>query len=90
MGGLDVTMTCEFYQALLVQDSWIFSSKNIGFNILTISFWHENVKFYELRKIIRQNDVHFINIVNMFRIASQTNENIHFMNNFLFKTTTNG
>jgi hypothetical protein len=74
-------MICDFYQMPLVQDSWIFSPKNIGFNILAINFWHENVKCYEL---------HFINIVNRFQIASQTNEYIHFMNNFLFKTTTDG
>jgi hypothetical protein len=45
-------------------------------------FLHENVKCYELHKIMRQNYVHFINILNRFQIASQTNENIHFMNNF--------
>jgi hypothetical protein len=38
MGGLDVIMTCDFYQAPFVQNSWIFSSKNIGFNILTTNF----------------------------------------------------
>jgi len=27
MGGLDVIMTCDFYQTPLVQVSWIFSSK---------------------------------------------------------------
>ncbi len=30
---------------------------------------------------MRQNDVHFINILNKFRTASQTNDDIHFMNN---------
>jgi hypothetical protein len=69
-------MTCDFYQVPLVQDSWIFSPKNIGFNILAIIFWHENVKCYEL---------HFINIVNRFQIASQTNEYIHFTNNFCLR-----
>jgi hypothetical protein len=34
---------------------------------------------------MRQNDVHFINIVNKFQIASQTNKDIHFMNNFYLK-----
>jgi hypothetical protein len=82
VGGFDVIMTSDFYQALLVQDSWVFSSKNIGFNILATNFLHENVKCYELHKIMRQNDVHFINILNRFQIASQTIENIHFMNNF--------
>ncbi len=61
MGGLDIRMIGDFYQVLLVQDSWIFSSKNIGFNILTTNFWHENVKCYELHTIMRQNDDHLIN-----------------------------
>jgi hypothetical protein len=85
MGGFDAIMTYGFYQPPLFQDSWFFSSINIGFNILAINFWHENVKCYELHKIIRQNYVHFINIVNKFLIASQTNENINFMNNFCLK-----
>jgi hypothetical protein len=34
---------------------------------------------------MRQNYVHFINILNRFRIASQTNESIHFMSNLCLK-----
>ncbi len=34
---------------------------------------------------MRQNDVHFINIVNKFWTTSQTNKDIHFMNNFYLK-----
>ncbi len=37
-GGLDVIMTCDFYQTHPIQDSWIFSLKNIGFNILATKF----------------------------------------------------
>jgi hypothetical protein len=70
MGGFDVIMTSDFDQTLLVQDSWIFSSKNIGFNILATIFLHANVKRYELYKIIRQNDVHSIYILNRSQIAS--------------------
>jgi hypothetical protein len=85
MGGLDIIMTSDFYQVLMVQNSWDFSSKNIGFNILATKFWHKNVKCYELHKIMRQNDVHVINILNRFQIASQTNENLHFVNNLCLK-----
>ncbi len=66
MGGPDVIMTSGFYQTPPIRDLWIFSSKNIGFNILATKFWHENVKCYELHKIMKQNDVHFINILNRF------------------------
>jgi len=34
---------------------------------------------------MKQNDVHFISILNRFRIASQTNEDIHFLNDFYLK-----
>jgi hypothetical protein len=43
MGGLDVIMINDFYQTPPIQNSWIFSSKNIGFTILAKNFWHKNV-----------------------------------------------
>jgi len=61
MGGLDVIIIGDFYQAPPIQDSWIFTLKNIGFNNLIKKIWHENIKYYELHKIMRQSD-HFINI----------------------------
>ncbi len=36
-----------------------------------------------MSNVMKQNDVHFINILNGFQIASQTNEDIHFMNDFV-------
>jgi hypothetical protein len=63
-----------------------FSLKNIRFNILATKYWHENVKCYELHKIMRQIDVHFINILVRFQTVSRTNENIHFMNNFCLRS----
>jgi hypothetical protein len=77
MGGLNVIMSSDFYQVPPVQNSRMFSSKKIRFNILTTIFWHENFKCYELHKIMKQNDVHFVNILNRFQTTSQTNENIH-------------
>jgi hypothetical protein len=38
MGGLDVIMTSDFYQASPIQDSWIFKSRTNGFNILGTNF----------------------------------------------------
>jgi len=55
MGGFYVIMIGDFYQALLVRDSWIFSSKNIGFNILATIFLHGNVKCHELFKNYQTN-----------------------------------
>ncbi len=36
---------------------------------------------------MKQNDVHFISILNRFRTTSQTNEDIHFMNDFCLRST---
>jgi hypothetical protein len=49
MGGLDVIMTSDFYQASPIQDSWIFKSRTNGLNILGTNFWEENIKCYELK-----------------------------------------
>jgi hypothetical protein len=68
MGGLNVIMSSDFYHVPPIWDSWIFSSKNIRFSILTTKFSHENVKCYELHKIMRQNDVHSINILIGFNL----------------------
>jgi hypothetical protein len=62
-----------------------FKIKNDGFNILGIVFWCENIKCFEWKKVMRQNDLHFINILNRFWIYSQTNENINFINNIWLK-----
>jgi hypothetical protein len=43
-------MKCDFYQTPIIQDSWIFKSKDDGFSVLWTIFWHEDVlKCYELR-----------------------------------------
>jgi hypothetical protein len=49
MGGLDVIMTSDFYQASPIQDSRIFKSRTNGLNILGTNFWQENIKCYELK-----------------------------------------
>ncbi len=74
-----------FIKHLQFEIQGCFHPKYIWFNILTTIFWHENVKCYELHKIMKQNDVHFINILNRFQTTSQTNEKIHFMNNFYLR-----
>jgi hypothetical protein len=66
MGGLDVIMTSDFYQASPIQDSWIFKSRTNGFNILGTNFWQEKKKCYELKQAMCQNDFQFINIFNRF------------------------
>jgi hypothetical protein len=49
MGGLDVIMINDFYQASLVWNSWIFNSRIEKLNILGTIFWQENIKCYEFK-----------------------------------------
>jgi len=49
MGGLDVIMIRNFYQAPLVRNSWIFKFKTNSLNIFGTNLWHENMKCYELK-----------------------------------------
>jgi hypothetical protein len=84
MHGLDIIMTTIFYQTPLVQDSWIFKPITNIFN--TLNYSSKYVQCYELQKVMRQHNIHFINIINRFRIASQTIRDIKFMNNNYLKT----
>jgi len=86
MGGLDIIMTSDFSQAPPIWNSWIFKSKVDGFNVLTTIFLCENVKFYELKQLMWQNDFEFMNILNRFRTTLQTFKDIEFINNIFFKT----
>jgi hypothetical protein len=86
MGGLDIIMTSDFSQAPPIWDSWIFKSNVDGFNVLITNFWCENVKFYELKQVMWQNDFEFINILNKFQTTLQNFKYIEFFNNICFKT----
>ncbi len=67
MSGFDIIMTSDFSQSPLVWDSWIFKSNVNVFNVFTTNFWCKNVKFYELKQVMWQNDFEFINILNNFQ-----------------------
>jgi hypothetical protein len=81
MGGLNVIMIGDFYQAPLVQNSWIFKPITNIFNTIALNYWLKYVQCYELQEVMRQDDVNFINILNRFKTASQIIENIKCMNN---------
>jgi hypothetical protein len=86
MGGLDVIMTSDFYQAPLVWDWWIFKPITNTFNTIALNYWLKYVQCYELQGMMSQNDINFINILNRFRNASQIIENIKCMNKNCWKT----
>lgn len=64
MGGFDIIMIGNFYQALPIWDLWIFKFKKLmNLNILWTIIWHENIKCHKLIQwLMWQNDLNFINI----------------------------
>jgi hypothetical protein len=86
MGGLDVIMISDFYQTPLVQDSWVFKPITNTFNTIALNYWLEYVHCYELEKVMQQDDMNFINILNRFKTSSQTIEDIKCMNNNCLRT----
>ncbi len=85
---LDVIMIGDFYEALPIQDSWIFKITNT-FNIIAISYWSKYVQCYKLQ-VMWQNNIDSINILNRFWTTSQTIGNIKFMNNNYYKMPSMG
>jgi len=59
--GLDVIMSCEFYQAPHVKDYWIFYSFNDSISALTPNIWKNNVKCDELTLVMWQIDTKNLN-----------------------------
>jgi hypothetical protein len=57
----------------------------MDFQNLKPKLWHENIKCYELKQVMKQNDINFINILNRFQTTSQTFEDINFINKFVLK-----
>ncbi len=51
-GGVDVMMTCDFYQIPLVKDSCLFKNIKKNVNALAPYFWQTYVQCYELNKIM--------------------------------------
>jgi hypothetical protein len=51
-GGVNVIMTCDFYQTPLMKDSWIFQNIKDNVNVVTPNFWQIYFQCYELNKVM--------------------------------------
>ncbi len=60
MGGLDVIMTNDFFQAPFVWDWWIFKPITNTFNTIALNYWLEYVQCYELQGVMQQNDINLL------------------------------
>ncbi len=64
MGGLDVIMTNDFYQAPFVRNSWIFKPITNTFNTIALNYyWLKYVQCYELQEVMQQDDINFSNYI---------------------------
>jgi hypothetical protein len=86
MGGLDVIVTGDLYQAPPVRDRWIFKPSSDGLNELAPNFWVQRVECLELIQVMRQQDVQFIGILNRFRTAIQTEHDIQCINRLCYRS----
>ena len=85
MGGLDVIVIGDLYQAPLVRDAWIFIFQSFCLNELAPNFWKEWAKCYELVQVMWQEDLQFIGILNQFQIATQIEHDITYINKICFR-----
>jgi hypothetical protein len=66
MGGLNVIMIGDIYQTPFVRNSWNFKQINNIFNTIASNYQSKYVQDYELQEGMRQGDINFINILNIF------------------------
>jgi hypothetical protein len=78
--GVDIMMTCDFYQTPFMKDSWIFQNIKNNVNALTPNFWQIYVQCYELNKVMRWFDMVFTQILNKFHIVTNSIKDIEFIN----------
>ncbi len=85
-GNLDVIIIGDFYQIQLVRDARVFKVNMNNIDSLMPNFWMEKINCYELKQIMHQNDEQFINILNQFRTATQSQFVINTINSQCFCT----
>ena len=57
-----------------------------GLSALAPNFWQDHIKCHELNTVMRQNDLVFINILNRFRKATHTIDDIKIINDLCVKS----
>lgn len=60
-----------FFQASPLRDEWIFKKILLGgFDEIALEFWLDEIKCYELHIVTPQNNMQFINILNVFQTTT--------------------
>jgi hypothetical protein len=79
-GNVDVIFYGDLFQAEPVHDSWIFEFPTFRQDKFPYSFWLDNIKYYELTKVVRQENDIFISILNRIRKGLQSASDIQYLN----------
>ena len=88
-GNLDIIFCGDLFQAQLIGDSWIFEDPPFFSNTIPYSFWKDNVKCFELKQVMRQDDNVFMSILNRISTCFQTNNDISHFNNRFYRDPPN-
>jgi len=75
-----------FYQVQLVRDARAFKTNMNNIDSLTLNFWMENIKYYELKQVMHRHVEQFINILNQFWTITHSQFDIDTINNQCFHT----
>lgn len=67
-GGISVVAVGDLFQLKPVMDSWIFTQRCDGLQVLGSNLWKDLFSFYELEEIMRQrDDLEFAQLLNRLR-----------------------
>lgn len=67
-GGISVVAVEDLFQLKPVMDSWIFTQRCDGLQVLGSNLWKDLFSFYELEEIMRQrDDLEFAQLLNRLR-----------------------
>jgi len=76
--GLDIIMTCDFYQTFFVKSSLIFQNMKDNVTALTPFFWQTYDQCYQLNNFMQQFDMFLIQTLN--KICTMTKKYISILN----------
>lgn len=71
-GNIDIIFCGDLCQAQALHDHWVFEHPNLTATSAPYSFWRDNVKDFELKQVMQQENKEFVSVLNKLRIWSHT------------------
>ena len=76
----------DIFQEQPIHDYWIFEQPKFKSIAIPYNFWQDNVKCFELKQVMRQENKDFVSILNIISTCSQTKVDILYLNNHCYKS----